>query len=104
MASPTSDAFDRPAVERLAAALLAGMALLAVLCVALGLGAQVLARGAMAGAWATRFFAWGRDAIVLAPLVSLLGVALRAFRGQRRLAWFALAALVVTLVGMGLAR
>jgi hypothetical protein len=101
VASPTSEAFDRPAVERLAATLLALMALLAVLCVALGLAAHALAR---AGGWPTRLLAWGRDAIVLAPLVSLLGVALRAFARQRRLGWFALGALVVTLVGMGLAR
>ncbi len=101
MASPTSESFDRPAVERLAAALLAGMALLAVGCVALGLGVQALAGR---GEWPTRLLAWGRDAIVLAPLVSLGGVALRALRGQRRLGWFALAALVVTLAGMGLAR
>jgi hypothetical protein len=101
VASPTSDPFDRPAVERLAATLLAAMALLAVACVALGLAAHALARG---DEWPTRFLAWGRDAIVLAPLVSLLGVALRAFAGQRRLGWFALAALAVTLVGMGLAR
>jgi hypothetical protein len=101
VASPISDGFDRPAVERLAATLLAAMALLAVACVALGLAAHALARG---GAWPTRLLAWGRDAIVLAPLVSLLGVALRAFARQRRLGWFALAALAVTLIGMGLAR
>lgn len=88
-------------MERLAATLLAAMALLAVGCVALGLVARALAPG---GEWPTRLLAWGRDAIVLAPLVSLLGVALRAFARQRRLGWFALAALVVTLLGMGLAR
>jgi hypothetical protein len=100
VASPTSDPFDRPAVERLAATLLAAMALLAVACVALALGADALPSGR---AWSTRLLTWGRDAIVLAPLVSLGGVALRALRGQRRLGWFALAALAVTLLGMGVA-
>ena len=52
MASPTSETFDRPAVERLAAALLAGMALLAVACVALGLVARAFAHdGASGAAW-----------------------------------------------------
>jgi hypothetical protein len=88
-------------VERFAAALLAAMAVLAVACVALAVAAEALAWG---GPWHARLLAWGRDAIVLAPLVALLGVALRAYGHQRRLAWFALAALGVTLAGMALAR
>jgi len=42
--------------------------------------------------------------VVLAPLVSLGGVTLGAMKSRRRLALVALATLVVTLVGMGLAR
>ena len=88
-------------MERFAAALLTAMAALAVACVAASPVLRALVPG---NAWPGRLLAWGRDAIVLAPLVALSGVALRAFTQQRRLGWFALGALVVTLVGMGLAR
>jgi hypothetical protein len=49
-------------------------------------------------------FSLATNLVVLAPLVSLSGVALRAFPLQRRLGWFALGALLVTLLGMALAR
>jgi hypothetical protein len=46
----------------------------------------------------------GTTAIVAAPLVSLVGVAWRASRRGGRLGMFAWGALLVTLLGMGLAR
>jgi hypothetical protein len=100
VASPTSETTDLGAIERLAAMLLTVMALLALTSVAAGVGAMLLGRSR----FSPRLFGWGRDLVVLAPLVSLIGVALRAFRYQRRLGLLALGALLVTLVGLGLAR
>jgi hypothetical protein len=79
------------------------MAAVAVACVVVGLGLRWLGSGRWSGA-AEQWLSLGPTLIVAAPLVSLSGVALRALRVQRRLGWFALGALLVTAVGMGLAR
>jgi hypothetical protein len=77
------------------------MAAGALLCVAAGL----VLRWPVGVAWlGERFLALATTLIVLAPLVSLVGIALGAMRAQRRLALLAVATLVVTWVGMVLAR
>jgi hypothetical protein len=79
------------------------MAGAAVACV----GAGLIAHGAVsasASALGERLFGLATTLVVLAPLVSLVGTALGALRGQRRLALLAAATLAVTLVGMALAR
>lgn len=103
MASTSSEAGAAPALERLAATLLALMAGGAVACVAVGLGLRW--GGSDPGsAAAQRWMSLGTTAIVAAPLVSLVGVAWRASRRGGRLGMFAWGALLVTLLGMGLAR
>ena len=79
------------------------MAGAAVASVGAGLAVLAVASATMS-ALGERLLGLATTLVVLAPLVSLVGVALGAVRGQRRLALLALATLVVTLVGMGLAR
>jgi glucose-6-phosphate-specific signal transduction histidine kinase len=90
------------ALERLAGGLLALMVALTVTCVAAAVGLRWLGSGNPA--LGTRLLSLATGLVVLAPLVSLSGVALRALRVRRRLGWFAVGALLVTLLGMGLAR
>ncbi len=103
MASTSSEPTAAGPLERRAATLLALMAGAAVACVATGLGLFWLASasGARLG---ERLLAAATSLVVLAPLVSLAGVTLGAWKSRRRLGLMALATLVVTLVGMGLAR
>jgi hypothetical protein len=79
------------------------MAGAALACVGVGLAWLWLAPAAEA-ALGDRLLALATTLVVLAPLVSLIGVTLGAMRKRRRLALLALATLAVTLVGMGLAR
>lgn len=79
------------------------MAGAAVASVGAGLAVLAVASATMS-ALGERLLGLATTLVVLAPLVSLVGVALGAARGQRRLALLALATLVVTLVGMALAR
>ena len=91
------------AVERRAGTLLGLMAGAAVACV----GAGLIVHGVVStsdAAWPERLFGLATTLVVLAPLVSLVGTALGALRGHRRLALLAAATLGVTLVGMALAR
>jgi len=78
------------------------MAAGALLCVGLGLAA--LAWESSAAALGEQLLALATGLVVLAPLVSLVGLTLGALKSHRRLALLGLATLVVTLVGMGLAR
>jgi hypothetical protein len=103
VASASSEPGGAPALERLAGGLLALMAAGAVACVAAGLGLRWLGSGRWSGA-AEQWLSLGTTVIVTAPLVSLAGVALRASRHEGRLGIFAWGALLVTLLGMGLAR
>lgn len=79
------------------------MAGAALACVAAGLAVFWLA-SASGAALAERLLALATSLVVLAPLVSLVGVTVGAMKSRRRLALLALATLGVTLVGMGLAR
>jgi hypothetical protein len=103
VASTSSEPGGAPGLERLAATLLALMAAGAVACVVVGLGLRWLGSGRWSGA-AEPWLSLGTTVIVAAPLVSLVGVAWRASRRGERLAIFAWGALLVTLLGMGLAR
>ncbi len=103
MASPSSERADLVTLERLAGGLLALMAGGALACVAAGLGLRWLGSGGSMEV-GERLLSLATGVVVVAPLVSLSGVALRALRGRRRVGLFALGALVVTLLGMGLAR
>ena len=103
MASPSSEPGAASPLERRAGTLLGLMAAAAVACVAAGLAGLWLA-SASGSRLAERLMALATSLVVLAPLVSLVGVTLGAMKSQRRLALLALATLVVTLVGMGLAR
>ena len=98
---PTSERPEAGPLDRRAAQLLALMAGVALACVAAGLSLRWLGSAPESG---ERFLAFATTLVVLAPLVSLIGIALVAMRGQRRLALLAVATLVVTLVGMALAR
>jgi hypothetical protein len=100
VASTRSDPGGAGALERLASGLLALMAAGAVTCVLVGLGLRWL--GSANGA--ERWLSAATTVIVAAPLVSLVGVASSASRGRGRVAIFAWGALLVTLLGMGLAR
>ena len=102
MASPSSEPGPGP-LERRAGTLLGVMAGAALACVGVGLAVLGLASAAHA-ALGERLLALATSLVVLAPLVSLGGVTLGAMKSRRRLALVALATLVVTLVGMGLAR
>ncbi len=93
--------YDR--LERRAGTLLAVMAGAALVCVGAGLAVLWLAPEADSGL-GERLLALATGLVVLAPLVSLIGVTLGAMTRRRRLALLALATLAVTLVGMGLAR
>lgn len=101
MASTSSEPTGAAPLERLAGGLLALMAAGAVACVVAGLGLRWLGRWSGA---AEQLLSLATTAIVAAPLVSLVGVALSASRRARRLGIFAWGALLVTLLGMGLAR
>lgn len=90
-------------MERLAGGLLALMAAGAVACVVVGLGLRWLGSGRWSGA-ADGSLSLATTVIVAAPLVSLVGVALSASRRGARLGLFAWGALLVTLLGVGLAR
>lgn len=90
-------------MERRAGTLLGLMAGVALACVGAGLAMLWLA-SPTATTLGERFLGWATSAVVLAPLVSLLGVMLGAMKGRPRLGRLALGTLVVTLVGMGLAR
>jgi hypothetical protein len=103
VASTSSEPTGRPALERLAGRLLALMATGAASCAAVGLGLRWLGAGRWSGA-AERSLSLATAVMVAAPLVSLLGVALKASRRGDRLGIFAWGALLVTLLGMGLAR
>lgn len=101
--TPTPAPAPAGALERLAGGLLGLMAGVAVACVLVGLGLRWMGSAGSGGA-AERWLSLATTVIVVAPLVSLAGVALRASRGPRRLGVFAWGALLVTLLGMGLAR
>jgi hypothetical protein len=90
-------------LERRAGRLLGLLALAALGCVAVGAAVSLLG-GADAQVPARRLLSWATTLVVLAPLVSLAGVALSAWPAQPRLGRFALGALLVTLIGIGLAR
>ncbi|MBI2402527.1 MAG: hypothetical protein HYV20_07290 [Gemmatimonadetes bacterium] len=79
------------------------MAGAALACVGAGLAVLWLASAAQA-TLGEHLLALATGLVVLAPLVSLVGVLLGAIKSRRRLALLALATLAVTLVGMGLAR
>ena len=100
MASTRSDPGGAGALERRASGLLALMAAGAVTCVLVGLGLRWLGAANAAERWLSA----ATTVIVVAPLVSLVGVGLSASRGRGRVAIFAWGALLVTLLGMGLAR
>lgn len=102
MAPASSESGGGP-LERRAGTLLGVMAGAALACVGAGLALLALA-GAPASGFGERLLALATSLVVSAPLVSLIGVTLGAMKRQRRLAMLALATLVVTLVGMGLAR
>lgn len=103
MASSRSEPAEAAALERLAGGLLALMAAGAVACVVVGLGLRWLGPTGWRGA-AEQWLSLATTVIVVAPLVSLAGVALSGSRGRGRLGVFAWGALLVTLLGMGLAR
>lgn len=90
-------------VERRAGRLLSLLALAALGCVVAAAALSLLG-GAGTQVPARRLLSWASTLVVLAPLVSLAGVALSAWPAQPRLGRFALGALLVTLVGIGLAR
>jgi hypothetical protein len=90
-------------LERRAGRLLSLLALAAFGCVALGAVFRLLG-GPAAHVRAERLLSWATALVVLAPLVSLAGLALSAWPAQPRLGRFALGALLVTLIGIGLAR
>lgn len=79
------------------------MAGVAVACVVVGLVLRWLGSARWGGA-AEQWLSLATTVIVVAPLVSLAGIALSASRGRGRLGVFAWGALLVTLLGMGLAR
>lgn len=79
---------------------LALMAAAALASVAVGL----TVRWAAGAALGERLLGLATGLVVFAPLVSLVGVALGAMKQRRRLALLALATLIVTLAGIGLAR
>ena len=81
--------------------LLAAMAAAALVCVGTGVVALWVRGQAGLG---ERLLGLATGLVVVAPLVSLMGVMVGALKDRRRLALVALATLVVTLVGMGLAR
>ncbi len=103
MASPSSERAELVTLERLAGGLLALMAGGALACVVAGLGLRWLGSESAVGA-ANGLLSLATGVVVVAPLVSLSGVALGALRRRRRVGLFAVGALVVTLIGMGLAR
>lgn len=103
MVSSSSEPTRASGLERLAGTLLGLMAAAAVACVGVGLALRWLGPDGSHGA-AERWLSLATIMIVVAPLVSLVGVALNASRGRSRLGAFAWGALLVTLLGMGLAR
>ncbi|MBI2535406.1 MAG: hypothetical protein HYW06_00180 [Gemmatimonadetes bacterium] len=103
MASPSSEPGGADPLGWRAGTLLGFMAGAALVCVGAGLAVLWLASAAQA-TLGEHLLALATGLVVLAPLVSLVGVLLGAIKSRRRLALLALATLAVTLVGMGLAR
>ena len=92
MASPNSDPAGPPQYDARAARILALMGTVAVVLVVVGLGA------------APALVPIGAAAMMLAPLAALAGVAVGAIRARHRLAVYAVGAVLVTALGMLLAR